>query len=355
MKEQEQSHSAGAAREGDITSGEQLALSALDDLCDEAQGNGNSLAWVNEQAALIRAAFPSCAATTATQALPAIDLDRERADFERIERASDLKRDDDCPEDYANPCVQSAWEGWAARALIDQARAAQPSTPTSAQITAGAAVLGDDGKPIGRNTAIMVADAMGVAAQAAVPVVAALDELSTLDANPLYEALKLALGNLARHDHKEAERIGALARAAASQAAPVVGASDELNNMRIALTVQIDELIDIASAYEVKMEHVGDFDEAQRIRGAVAYARKVAAPYKYNGPLRVAPTATAATTSKDARDAALKTARDALNGLLWQFTGTPSTLRDSNARAQGHAAIAAIDSAMRATQQEGGE
>lgn len=33
---------------------------------------------------------------------------------------------------------------------------------TATQIAAGAAVLGDDGKPIGRNAAIMVADAMGV-------------------------------------------------------------------------------------------------------------------------------------------------------------------------------------------------
>lgn len=33
---------------------------------------------------------------------------------------------------------------------------------TNEQITAGAAVLGDDGKPIGRNTAIMVADAMRI-------------------------------------------------------------------------------------------------------------------------------------------------------------------------------------------------
>jgi hypothetical protein len=58
----------------------------------------------------------------------------------------------------------------------------------------------------------------------------------------------------------------------------------EINEMRIALIVQIDELIDIASAYEVKMEYVGDFDEARRVRGAIAYARNIAAPYKYNGP-----------------------------------------------------------------------
>lgn len=48
---------------------------------------------------------------------------------------------------------------------------------TDAQITAGAAVLGDDGKAIGRNTAIMVADAMMGAGQQAAPVVATTDEL----------------------------------------------------------------------------------------------------------------------------------------------------------------------------------
>lgn len=46
-----------------------------------------------------------------------------------------------------------------------QAAGARPpqaaTTLTNEQITAGAAVIGDDGKPVGRNTAIMVWDAMG--------------------------------------------------------------------------------------------------------------------------------------------------------------------------------------------------
>lgn len=57
-------------------------------------------------------------ARRAAEAAPAAD---ERALFEYAERASNLARDEDCPEDYANPCVQSAWEGWQARiALIQQ-------------------------------------------------------------------------------------------------------------------------------------------------------------------------------------------------------------------------------------------
>lgn len=40
----------------------------------------------------------------------------ERQAFEHAERASDLTRDEDCPEDYRNQCVQSAWDGWKARA-----------------------------------------------------------------------------------------------------------------------------------------------------------------------------------------------------------------------------------------------
>jgi hypothetical protein len=42
--------------------------------------------------------------------------------------------------------------------------------------------------------------------------------LDKLDANPLYAALKLALGNLALHDHEEASRIGAMARQAVLRA-----------------------------------------------------------------------------------------------------------------------------------------
>ncbi len=56
----------------------------------------------------IRAAQP-------VQAAGAVD---ERALFEHAERASDLTRDEDVPDDYANPYVQSAWEGWKARASL---------------------------------------------------------------------------------------------------------------------------------------------------------------------------------------------------------------------------------------------
>lgn len=41
-----------------------------------------------------------------------IDEEIERERFEYAERASDLRRDDDEPNDYANGYVQSAWEGW---------------------------------------------------------------------------------------------------------------------------------------------------------------------------------------------------------------------------------------------------
>lgn len=44
----------------------------------------------------------------------------ERAAFERHERASELTRNPDgSPDDYQNPCVQSAWDGWQARAAME--------------------------------------------------------------------------------------------------------------------------------------------------------------------------------------------------------------------------------------------
>lgn len=43
-------------------------------------------------------------------------LEQERVAFEKVESASNLARDNDEPECYQNPCVQSAWEGWQARA-----------------------------------------------------------------------------------------------------------------------------------------------------------------------------------------------------------------------------------------------
>lgn len=56
------------------------------------------------------------------------------------------------------------------KAWVEATRRASVSAATitvdlsAAQIAAGAAVLGDDGKPVGRNVAIMVADAMRAAA-----------------------------------------------------------------------------------------------------------------------------------------------------------------------------------------------
>lgn len=47
----------------------------------------------------------------------------ERAEFEYSERASDLTRDEADSGTYHNPWVQSAWEGWQARALLSVAPA----------------------------------------------------------------------------------------------------------------------------------------------------------------------------------------------------------------------------------------
>ncbi len=62
---------------------------------------------------------------------PAVDAPArdEREAFEHQERASNLERDDE--GDYLNPCVQSAWEGWQARAALSaksEAAAGEPVT-----------------------------------------------------------------------------------------------------------------------------------------------------------------------------------------------------------------------------------
>jgi len=55
-----------------------------------------------------------------------LDEAGERIAFEHAERASELTRDDEGDEgDYRNPFVQSAWEGWIARASIEAARLSQ--------------------------------------------------------------------------------------------------------------------------------------------------------------------------------------------------------------------------------------
>lgn len=56
----------------------------------------------------------------------------ERARFEYVERASNLKRDD-CG-DYENPCVQSAWEGWQAAKRDALTQAPQRVAATDAEI-----------------------------------------------------------------------------------------------------------------------------------------------------------------------------------------------------------------------------
>lgn len=61
---------------------------------------------------------------------------------------------------------------------------------------------------------------------------------------------------------------------------------DVANEMRIAFSVQIDELIDVLTSCQGHMEFHGYLDEAARIRGAIAYARKVTKPYSYNGPYK---------------------------------------------------------------------
>jgi hypothetical protein len=55
---------------------------------------------------------------------------------------------------------------------------------------------------------------------------------------------------------------------------------DQYENMRRSLIVQIDELIDIAERHSWRKD---DDEELKRTEGAIDYARRVAAPYRYNG------------------------------------------------------------------------
>jgi hypothetical protein len=55
---------------------------------------------------------------------------------------------------------------------------------------------------------------------------------------------------------------------------------EQFDVMRNALVIQIDELIDIASRHAWGR----DDEEIKRTEGAIDYARKVAKPYRYNGP-----------------------------------------------------------------------
>ncbi|MCA8427822.1 hypothetical protein LGN30_32050 [Burkholderia seminalis] len=77
----------------------------------------NSLTIVDSVPALLKCTRCGAPARWTNQEIqrqaepPAAD---ERAAFEHHERASNLQRDNE--GDYMNPCVQSAWEGWQARA-----------------------------------------------------------------------------------------------------------------------------------------------------------------------------------------------------------------------------------------------
>ena len=63
----------------------------------------------------------------------------ERAEFEYSERASDLTRDEADSGTYHNPWVQSAWEGWQARALL--------SAPPADHVR-GVTEMVDEAKPV---------------------------------------------------------------------------------------------------------------------------------------------------------------------------------------------------------------
>lgn len=57
------------------------------------------------------------------------ELPDEREAFEHAERASNLHRDEDVHDDYANPYVQASWEGWQKRAALAARKPAVPMTP----------------------------------------------------------------------------------------------------------------------------------------------------------------------------------------------------------------------------------
>lgn len=71
-------------------------------------------------------------AQPAASAPEPVTLTDEREAFEAHESASDLARDEDCPEDYRNTHVQSAWDGWRARAAL---AASQPAPSTTREFT----------------------------------------------------------------------------------------------------------------------------------------------------------------------------------------------------------------------------
>lgn len=75
------------------------------------------------------------------------------------------------------------------------------------------------------------------------------------------------------------------APASAGQAAPASADAAGANEMRIALVTQLNELIDLGNRYAGRMRDKDD-DESEYAQGACEYARRVMAPYNYNGGYR---------------------------------------------------------------------
>lgn len=83
-----------------------------------------------------------------------------------------------------------------------------------------------------------------------------------------------------------AEQMQDYARSAIAHTAPMTDEHEAVNEMRLTLIGQIHELIDLADRFARRMHKQGDTEERDRIEGAIDYARKVSAPYNYNGPYR---------------------------------------------------------------------
>lgn len=79
--------------------------------------------WTPEKVAELHAVlaeYPPEPRKVAVQGSIEVDEAAERVAFERHEHASELTRNPaGSHDDYQNPCVESAWQGWLARAYID--------------------------------------------------------------------------------------------------------------------------------------------------------------------------------------------------------------------------------------------
>lgn len=80
-------------------------------------------------------------------------------------------------------------------------------------------------------------------------------------------------------------RYSAAQPASAGQAAPAAADAAGANEMRIALVTQLNELIDLGNRYSGRMRGKDD-EESEYAQGACEYARRVMAPYNYNGGYR---------------------------------------------------------------------